>query len=193
MYQQYFVINVVWGNILHLILEVPGYFLPSSSLHPTLRLHKYTGRYLFLKKRFYLFLVRGRERERETSMCGCLWSTPYWRPGPQPRCVPWLGIKPATRSVHRPVLNPLSHTSQGCYLFISTLNRRLFSVFLNTFPHNFKGMIYFTEKLKIANNVNLQVSTFSLNITSPPDSGSFSLTRLLIFIFLLKPSLQWWH
>ena len=48
----------------------------------------------------YLFLEReeGREGERgrETSMCGCLSCTPYWGPGPQPRHVPWLGIKPAT-------------------------------------------------------------------------------------------------
>ena len=29
-------------------------------------------------------------------MCGCLLHAPYWGPGPQPRHVPWLGIKPAT-------------------------------------------------------------------------------------------------
>ena len=29
-------------------------------------------------------------------MCGCLLHAPYWRPGPQPRHVPWLGIKPVT-------------------------------------------------------------------------------------------------
>ena len=50
----------------------------------------------FLKK--ILFLDRGREGERgrETSMCGCLSCAPYWGPGPQPRHVLWLGIKPAT-------------------------------------------------------------------------------------------------
>ena len=48
----------------------------------------------------YLFLERGEERERgrETSMCErninwLLSHTPYWRPGPQPRHVPWLGIE----------------------------------------------------------------------------------------------------
>ena len=43
---------------------------------------------LFL--RFYLFLDRGegREKERETLMCGCLSSAPYWGPGLQPRNVP---------------------------------------------------------------------------------------------------------
>ena len=49
----------------------------------------------------YLFIFRGkggRTREREkTSMCGCLSYTPIWGPGLQPRRVPWLGIKPATR------------------------------------------------------------------------------------------------
>ena len=51
----------------------------------------------FFQKDF-LFLERGegKEKERETSMCGCLSSTPYWGPGPQPRHVPWLGIEPAT-------------------------------------------------------------------------------------------------
>ena len=29
-------------------------------------------------------------------MCGCLSHAPSWRPGPQPRHVPWLRIKPAT-------------------------------------------------------------------------------------------------
>ena len=29
-------------------------------------------------------------------MWGCLLSTPNWGPGPQPRHVPWLGIKSAT-------------------------------------------------------------------------------------------------
>ena len=50
------------------------------------------------KKRFYLFTSRerGREKERETSMCGCLLSSPYRGLGSQPRHVPWLGIKPVT-------------------------------------------------------------------------------------------------
>ena len=43
------------------------------------------------KKDFiYLFLKagEGREKGRETSMCGCLFCAPYWGPGPQPRHVP---------------------------------------------------------------------------------------------------------
>ena len=37
---------------------------------------------LFLERR------KGRERGRETSVCGCLSCTPYWGPGWQPRHVP---------------------------------------------------------------------------------------------------------
>ena len=54
----------------------------------------------------------GRKRGRETSMCGCFSRTPHWGPGLQPRHVPWLGMNQRPL-VHRPVLNPLSHTSQG--------------------------------------------------------------------------------
>ena len=55
---------------------------------------------MFLK--FYLFIFRergregGRKRGRETSMCGCLPRGPHQGPGPQPRHVPWLRIKPVT-------------------------------------------------------------------------------------------------
>ena len=44
----------------------------------------------FLKDFIYLFLERGegKEKERDTSMCGCLSHAPYWGPGPQPRRVP---------------------------------------------------------------------------------------------------------
>ena len=54
---------------------------------------------LFLKILFIYFWREGkggRKRERETSMCGCLSRALHWEPGLQPRCVPWLGIKPAT-------------------------------------------------------------------------------------------------
>ena len=55
--------------------------------------------YIFCFKDFiYLFLERGegRKRGKETPVCGCLSSTPYWGPGLQPRHVPWLGIEPVT-------------------------------------------------------------------------------------------------
>ena len=38
----------------------------------------------------------GRNKGKETSVCGCLWRGPHWGPGLQPRHVPLLGIKPAT-------------------------------------------------------------------------------------------------
>ena len=59
---------------------------------------KERGHFLIFKDFIYLFLDRGegKERGREISMCGCLSYAPYWGSGPQPRHVPWLGIKPAT-------------------------------------------------------------------------------------------------
>ena len=52
----------------------------------------------YLKDFIYLFLERGggREKERETSMHGCLSHAPYWGPDPQPRHVPRLGIELVT-------------------------------------------------------------------------------------------------
>ena len=52
----------------------------------------------FIKYFIYLFSERGegKERGRETSMCGCLSFTPHQGPGPQRRQVPWLGIEPVT-------------------------------------------------------------------------------------------------
>ena len=60
----------------------------------------FKDQFFLLKKDFiYLLLDRGEGREkrgRETSICGCLSSNPYWGPGPQPRQVPWLGMEPVT-------------------------------------------------------------------------------------------------
>ena len=76
--------------------------------------------FFFFRKRFYVFIFREengrRKRGRETSMCGC----PFCAP-----CAPLLQTWPASQAcalagnqtgdplVCRPVLNPLSHTSQG--------------------------------------------------------------------------------
>ena len=57
----------------------------------------HTHRLFFL--RFYLFINKrgkGKEKGRETLMCGCLSCAPYWGPGLLPRPVPWLGFQPAT-------------------------------------------------------------------------------------------------
>ena len=68
---------------------------------------------IFFKDSIYLFQREGkgeRKRGRESSMwetlVGCVSCAPNQGPGPQPRHVPWLGIKPATfwftgqRSIH---------------------------------------------------------------------------------------------
>ena len=52
----------------------------------------------FFKILFIYFLERGqgREKGREISLWGCLLPACDWGPGPQPRHVPWLGIKLVT-------------------------------------------------------------------------------------------------
>ena len=47
-------------------------------------------------------------------MCGCLLHTPYWGRGLQPSHVPWTRNQTDHPLVHKLVLNPLSHSSQGC-------------------------------------------------------------------------------
>ena len=72
--------------------------------------------FFFFKKIFYLFIFRERgregERERETSMCGCLSHGSHGdlvhNPG---MCPDWeLNQRPFDS---QPTLNPLGHTSQG--------------------------------------------------------------------------------
>ena len=51
----------------------------------------------FIFKKDFIFRQREEEGERERNIN--VWlplCAPYWGPGPQPRHVPWLGIKPAT-------------------------------------------------------------------------------------------------
>ena len=78
------------------ITEVPGLLAAISDPSNAGRPHLFFLKILFI----YLFLERkgkgGRERGRETSMCGCLSCAPHWGPGRQPRHVPQLGTKPAT-------------------------------------------------------------------------------------------------
>ena len=48
----------------------------------------YLFAYLFIFKDFIYFQTgEGKERGRETSMCGCLSCAAYWGPGPKPRHV----------------------------------------------------------------------------------------------------------
>ena len=46
-------------------------------------------------------------------MYGCISHAPYRGPGLQPRYVPLTGNQTSDPFFHRPVLNSLSHTSQG--------------------------------------------------------------------------------
>ena len=77
----------------------------------------------FLKDFIYLFLERGegRERERETSMCGCLLFTPCWGPGRQPRHVPWMGIQPAMLWLASPRLTLWATPARTPLLLSSTV------------------------------------------------------------------------
>ena len=72
----------------------PTLLQPTEPHWPGLYLSFFFKKYF---KKFILLLDRGegREKGRETSMCGCLSCAP-WGLGPQPRHVPWLGIEPAT-------------------------------------------------------------------------------------------------
>ena len=96
-----------------------------------LRYNLHATKFTFLKivcKDFYLFIFYkegkgGRKRGRQTVMCGCLsHSTPLgtW-PGTQACAL--TGNRTGDPLVHRLVLNPLSHTSQGgcdhfyCFVF----------------------------------------------------------------------------
>ena len=74
----------------------------------------------FLKKNFFnLFLERGegKEKERETSMCGCLSSAPHWGPGLYNPGIAPLGNQTGNHLACRPALNPLSYTSQALLAF----------------------------------------------------------------------------
>ena len=95
----------------------------------------------FLKKRFYLFSERrgGRGKGRETSMCErdmdqlCLaCPLPGTWSATQARAL--TGNLTGDLLVHRLVLSPLSHTSQGCKLtFAHLLNATVLSLCLSDY------------------------------------------------------------
>ena len=80
----------------------------------------------FLKILFILFLdtEEGREkRRRETSMCGCLSHIPLLGTWPPTQACALTGNWTSDPLVYRPVVNPLSYTSQG---YMSDLLSNLF-------------------------------------------------------------------
>ena len=62
-------------------------------------------------------------------MCGCLSQTPYWGPGVQPAYV-LTGNQTGDPLVPRPVLSPLSYTSQGPFSSIFNVSSMLSRVIL---------------------------------------------------------------
>ena len=78
---------------------------------------------VFFFLRFYLFLERGEGREkrgRETLMCGCL-TCPLLGIWPETQASALTGNQTSNPQVLRPVLHPLSHTSQDIFdLLISS-------------------------------------------------------------------------
>ena len=61
------------------------------------------------------------EKGRETSMCGCLSSAPLLGTWPATQACALTGNGTSDPLVPRPVLSPLSQTSQGCLPFLSVL------------------------------------------------------------------------
>ena len=53
-------------------------FLLSYSTHLLYTLNLFQLSFFFLRFSLFIFRQRGREGERETSMCGCLSHAPYW-------------------------------------------------------------------------------------------------------------------
>ena len=88
--------SVFWNN------SDPSYGCVRKHVYLCLHLgQNLKSEFKFFKKYFIYFVIyfykkEGRKRGKETSMCGCLLHAPHWGPGPKPRPVPWLGIKPVT-------------------------------------------------------------------------------------------------
>ena len=72
--------------------------------------------FLFFKRSFYLFLEKGEGREKERERNIHVW-LPLMRPllgtWPATQACALTGNRTGDRLVRRPVLHPLSHTSQG--------------------------------------------------------------------------------
>ena len=101
----YFIPTVVKEEFLHTVLRIIFFF--------------FKNKFFFFKKWFYVFVFTERGREGDEKRNINVW-LPLTRPllGTWPTtqaCVP-TGNPAHNPSLHRLVLNPLSHTSQGCFL-----------------------------------------------------------------------------
>ena len=87
--------------------------------------------YLFWFLRFYLFIFRerGREGDREEKKHQCVVAShthPLLGTWPKTQACALSGNLMGDPLVHRSVLNPLSHTSQGVYLSLSLILELLY-------------------------------------------------------------------
>ena len=74
--------------------------------------------HLFIYFKDFIYLLEGKgEKERETLVqelsIGCLLHVPIWGSGQKTQALALTGNRTGDLSVCRPVLSPLSHTSQG--------------------------------------------------------------------------------
>ena len=91
--------------------------------------------YLFFKDFIYLFLERGREREREGEKHQCVVASgvhPLQGTWPTTQACALTGNRAGDTLVHRPVLNPLSYTGHGANFVISFNQRFLQCIVQNT-------------------------------------------------------------
>ena len=99
--------------------------------------------FLFLKFLFIYFFIfrdwtRKGEREKETSVHGCLLCAPYWWPGPHSH-VPWLGIQPVT----------LWFTGWHSIYWAIAARSELLKVLRNTFSVSFEMILYCSSPINV--------------------------------------------
>ena len=112
-------ILVVGGNMIHTWIKS----IWSLSVVIPFFVHLF---FLIVLERFYLFSFREtrREEEREGEKQWCvrdtwispLLHTPNWGPGPQPRHMPWLGVKPLTFHFAGWCSIPWATPARACHL-----------------------------------------------------------------------------
>ena len=96
--------------------------------------HSKSLKFSFFLLRFYLFIFRKRgerEKERGTSVCGCLSYAPLLGTWPTTQACALTGNQTGDPLVCRLALNPLSHTSQGWSFLIRLRSNTKFKWELN--------------------------------------------------------------